>query len=160
MIRCSNSSPVDNRKQLFITNHNIRYIAVKSIMTINSSKKAYEYLRPLYNHNEEEFRVFYLRSDLKLIICKILFLGSKDKCEVRYSTIIKNYFLSQASAIIIAHNHPSQNCLPSENDILFTKHLKSLCDTLEIKLIDHLVYCQNDYFSFYDEKLLLISKLI
>jgi len=129
-------------------------------MIIDSSKKAFALLPPIQNTNQEQFSAMYLDLGLKLICSKVLFLGSKDSCEVRFSKIIQNYYLANANSIIIAHNHPSKNCLPSDNDVYFTKQLKTICETLEIKLIDHIVYTTDSYFSFYDENLLLVSKII
>lgn len=56
-----------------------------------------------------------------------------------------------ASAIIIAHNHPSGNLQPSNSDRLITKKLKNACDIMEITLIDHLIITTENYYSFADE---------
>jgi DNA repair protein RadC len=55
-----------------------------------------------------------------------------------------------ASGIIICHNHPSGNLQPSEQDIHVTKKLKSACDLLEIKILDHVILTDESHFSMAD----------
>ena len=56
-----------------------------------------------------------------------------------------------ASAIILAHNHPSGNLRPSQADINLTGKLKEAGNILEIPVLDHLIIGSNSYFSFKDE---------
>ncbi len=53
--------------------------------------------------------------------------------------------------IFIAHNHPSGNPQPSENDYLFTEKIKQAGELLGIELLDHLVVTSNSYYSFREE---------
>ena len=59
-----------------------------------------------------------------------------------------------AVAIIVAHNHPSGKLSASKADIQLTKKIKESGSTLDIKLLDHLIITQKDYFSFVDNGLL------
>lgn len=59
-----------------------------------------------------------------------------------------------ASAIIVAHNHPSGNINPSDNDIQLTKKIKSAGGFLDITLLDSMILTTDDYFSFADEGLI------
>lgn len=56
--------------------------------------------------------------------------------------------LSLASSVVIMHNHPSGNLTPSEQDINITKKIKKAGELIEIKLIDHVIFTKNDYYSF------------
>ena len=60
----------------------------------------------------------------------------------------------KASGIIVVHNHPSGNCEPSEQDIETTKIIKCSADILGIPLLDHIIFSENNYFSFVENKLL------
>ncbi len=60
----------------------------------------------------------------------------------------------KASSIILAHNHPSNNLKPSQNDIDLTKKLKSAGNMLDIEVLDHLIFGNDSYYSFADENLL------
>lgn len=59
-----------------------------------------------------------------------------------------------ASSIILAHNHPSNNLKPSQNDIDLTKKLKSAGSLLDIEVLDHLIIGNDTYYSFADENLI------
>jgi len=59
-----------------------------------------------------------------------------------------------ASAIILAHNHPSGNLKPSSQDIAITKKLITAGNAIEVKVLDHIIVSQNGYFSFADEGIL------
>ena len=54
----------------------------------------------------------------------------------------------RASAIIFAHNHPSGKLVPSKEDVKMTMQLKSGGETLGIRLLDHIIFNQKDYYSF------------
>ena len=59
-----------------------------------------------------------------------------------------------ATAIVIAHNHPSGNLKPSQEDRNITKQIGDAGKILSIQLLDHIIVAQNSYFSFADEGLL------
>jgi len=58
----------------------------------------------------------------------------------------------RASAIIIAHNHPSGEFKPSKEDIQVTGKLKSAGKTLGIKLLDHIIFNHKGYYSFLEKE--------
>ena len=65
--------------------------------------------------------------------------------------IIAKYAVdSMSSAVIICHNHPSGNKQPSDDDLNITKKIKDALLLLDIKLIDHIIITENDYYSFAD----------
>ncbi|NVO01914.1 MAG: DNA repair protein RadC [Bacteroidetes bacterium] len=68
--------------------------------------------------------------------------------------IFKFALENTASAIIVAHNHPSGKFQPSDEDIKLTKKLKEAGNLLDIKVLDHLIIGDNNYFSFADEGLI------
>ena len=70
------------------------------------------------------------------------------------SCILKRALHWSATAIIVAHNHPSGALVPSENDKRMTRKLSAAADTLDIKLLDHLIVARSGYFSFSDQGLL------
>ncbi len=59
--------------------------------------------------------------------------------------------LSNATSIIIAHNHPSGNLKPSDADITLTKKMKQSGEALDIKLLDHIIVTDEGYTSLSDE---------
>ena len=66
--------------------------------------------------------------------------------------VLMKYALSKnASGILIAHNHPSGNLCPSEEDRLLTKKISQAAQLLDIRLLDHIIVAGNKYTSFADE---------
>lgn len=69
--------------------------------------------------------------------------------------IVFRYALEfNATSIILAHNHPSGSLTPSQSDKLLTQKLKQAGLSLDIKLLDHLIITEKEYFSFADEAIL------
>jgi DNA repair protein RadC len=69
--------------------------------------------------------------------------------------IIFNHALNHlASSVILVHNHPSGNTKPSEADKRLTRQLFDAGKLLEIAVLDHVIFTDNNYFSFADENLL------
>jgi DNA repair protein RadC len=69
--------------------------------------------------------------------------------------ILKYAIESLATGVIICHNHPSGNHLPSETDKRITEKLKQACNTLDINLLDHIIITSTDaYYSFADNGLI------
>ena len=84
---------------------------------------------------------------------------SNTSCGTIKSTIISIVEILQlaintnASAIIVAHNHPSGKLIPSQKDIQLTNKIKEACELFDIKLLDHLIITSESYLSFADEGL-------
>lgn len=69
--------------------------------------------------------------------------------------VIKSAILSNASGIILLHNHPSRDCQPSEADIAVTKRLMDAGELLGISVLDHIVIGeQKNYYSFVENNML------
>lgn len=68
--------------------------------------------------------------------------------------ILQFALLSNATSIIIAHNHPSGNLKPSRQDEDLTEKIKMACSYFDIKVLDHLIVTSESYLSFSDEGLL------
>jgi len=59
-----------------------------------------------------------------------------------------------ATGIVMVHNHPSGNIVPSEQDKVITKKLKNACSILDLTLLDHLIITKERYYSFSDSGIL------
>lgn len=108
----------------------------------------------LMNSEREELRVLYLNKRNRLIIDERMQEGTVDHTPLYPREIIKRTIQLSATAIIIAHNHPSGDATPSDADIEMTQKLANTCKELNIMLMDHLIVSENDYFSFRKNKLL------
>lgn len=79
--------------------------------------------------------------------------GNINSAIVSPREIFKRAILNNSTNIIIAHNHPSQDPSPSECDLSITKNLIKCGEILGIALLDHLIVCENNYFSFQENSL-------
>jgi len=73
--------------------------------------------------------------------------GNTNMLAADAKNILSEVVKIQAPKIILAHNHPSGNLEPSENDIKFTKKIKQACEILGIQLLDHVIVADNGYTS-------------
>ncbi|MCU0397523.1 MAG: DNA repair protein RadC [Cyclobacteriaceae bacterium] len=122
---------------------------------INGSKDAYELVKgDLMDLPHEEFWVIMLNRANRLLKKHQISLGGVHGTVADPKIIFKTALESLASGIIVAHNHPSGNLTPSQQDIDLTKKLKEAGKLLEIQLLDHVIIASKNYFSFADEGLM------
>ncbi|NHF58258.1 DNA repair protein RadC [Flavobacteriaceae bacterium TP-CH-4] len=125
------------------------------IAKINSSKDAFELLQPsLGELQHEEFWIVYLNNANKVLLTSQLSKGGLTGTLVDVRIVMKQALELGAVALILAHNHPSGTLRPSKADKDVTQKLKAGAKALDIKILDHLIITQKDYFSFADGNLL------
>jgi DNA repair protein RadC len=105
----------------------------------------------------EVFLCLYLDSKLQLIECQELFRGSITQTAVYPREILKEALARNASALIVAHNHPSGNPLPSSADQELTKTLSKALQLVDIALLDHCIVSNSGFFSFAESGLMNIE---
>ncbi|MFA6924698.1 MAG: DNA repair protein RadC [Bacteroidales bacterium] len=122
---------------------------------ITGSADVFNYFQPqLSDLKHEELRVLLLNKANKIIKQENLSIGGIAGTIVDIKIIIKAALENLASGIILCHNHPSGNTKPSDEDISITKKLKEATKLVDISLLDHVVICENGYYSFADEGIL------
>lgn len=122
---------------------------------IKASRDAYEIVQSLTgDSNYEQFWVLLLNRANKLIRKECISEGGIAGTVADPKRIYKLALEHNASFIILAHNHPSGNLHPSDEDIRLTRKLKQAGEVLDIRIIDHIVAGENDYYSFADEGML------
>lgn len=134
-----------------------RYISenIKEKQPIISSQLAANYLmRYLSDKVQEEFWMLALNNSNIPIDCYQIGKGSYDKAIVEVRQLCKMAIISNATSVIIAHNHPSGTLQPSDDDIKITQKIKETLSLFNIRLWDHLIIYQNLYFSFTDNNLI------
>ncbi len=125
------------------------------ITKINSSRDAFELLHPtLGDLQHEEFWILYLNNANKVLLSSQLSKGGLTGTLVDVRVVMKQALELGAVALILAHNHPSGTLRPSRADKEVTQKLKAGAKALDIKILDHLIITQKDYFSFADGSLL------
>ena len=122
---------------------------------ITSSKSVFELMQPLVGELEhEEFWIIYLNNSNKVIHKNQLSKGGITGTLVDVRLVLKNALEVGATGLILVHNHPSGTLKPSESDKQLTNKLKLAAESLDIKVLDHLIITEKAYFSFTDETLL------
>ncbi len=120
--------------------------------TILSSKDTFQHFYPLLcDIPHEEFWVLLLNRSSKITNRIKISQGGVSETIVDLKMILKEAVLHLASSIILCHNHPSGNPLPSQNDDLITQRVKDSCRLVDITVLDHLIVCDGRYYSYADE---------
>ncbi|MDN3724324.1 DNA repair protein RadC [Aequorivita sp. SDUM287046] len=122
---------------------------------ITSSNSVFEFVQPIIGElPHEEFWILYLNNSNKIIKSAQLSKGGITGTVVDVRLAFKDALQLGAVGIILAHNHPSGTLKPSQADIQLTKKLKIAGESLDIKVLDHLIITEKAYFSFADENML------
>ena len=81
-------------------------------------------------------------------------MGTVDRANPSVREILLTALKYQSPVMILAHNHPSGNIEPSEGDKRLTKDLVKAALAMELRIFDHVIIGDNQYFSFADEGLI------
>ena len=122
---------------------------------IRESKDIYKVLQPyLSDLQTEEFWAVFLNQNNRIVGKARLSAGGINQSVVDVRILFKTALEHLSTAIAIAHNHPSGNLKPSQEDLRITKQIADAGKILNIQLLDHLIISQNAYLSFADENIL------
>ncbi len=128
---------------------------VLELKKITSSKSIFELMQPIIGElSHEEFWVLYLNNSNKVISKSQLSKGGITGTVVDVRLVFKSALEIGAIGVVLCHNHPSGGLTPSDADKQITKKLKFAGESLDIKVLDHLIVTENNYFSFSDSGIL------
>lgn len=140
---CSILTAVELGKRIKQKNNSLNNIC------ITNANVVFEYFNSVfYNKKQEYFYCIYLDNRKKVIDVKLLFIGTLNQSLVHPREVFKEAVLLSASSIICIHNHPSGNIVPSKDDINLTERLINSGMLMGIKVIDHIIIGNNEYYSF------------
>lgn len=132
---------------------------IKKLQRLSSSKEIYFYTRYLFiKKHQEHLYALYFNSKQELLETKLLFKGTVSESTVHPRELFKEAFNLSASYIICIHNHPSNDTTPSKADILFTESIIKTGVIHGIKVIDHLIVGEDNFYSFYEQKKIYIEE--
>lgn len=128
---------------------------VEEKLKISSSAQAYQVLKSKLNDlPHEEFWVIFMNRNNLVMKTECISRGGVSGTIVDIRLILKPAIECLASGIILAHNHPSGNLKPSQEDILLTKKVKEASKVMDIVLQDHIIIGDGAYLSMVDENLI------
>ncbi len=107
---------------------------------LRSSREVAEYLAHWTRGLDRElFKIILLDASLKIIDSVDLFSGTVDRGAVYPREVVRCAINANATAIVVAHNHPSGNAAPSNEDRVLTRRLYLACAVSDIRFLDHLI---------------------
>jgi len=121
---------------------------------INSSKDAVKETEHIRENKKENFVALYLDARNKLIHKETVSIGTLNANLVHPREVFEPAVRNLAAQIILAHNHPSGDPEPSEDDLEITKRLIESGKILGIEVVDHIIITKNNFFSFKEKKLI------
>lgn len=122
---------------------------------IRDAEDVYQHLKETAKFKKEQFRGLYLNARNKLIYDEVISIGTLTANLIHPREVFQPAIEFSAAAIILAHNHPSGDPEPSEDDLRMTKELIEASKIMDINILDHIIIGQDKYVSLRD----LIKKL-
>lgn len=110
--------------------------------------------RKFGGQQQEHFIAVYLDSSNRIIRSSVLFIGTLNASMVSPREVMAEALKNAAASMILAHNHPSGNPLPSDADLASTARICKAAKLLDINVLDHLIVTSIGHFSFAREGLL------
>ena len=134
-----------------IRSANVRYLArtMESLPLLNSPQLFADYARMrLGDRSNEVTLIFYLNSQNRLIRCDMPGAGSVDSVNIYPSEVARNALLCGAQSVVLCHNHPGGNCMPSSDDDSVTFGICKALAPLGIVLLDHVIVSRFGFYSY------------
>jgi DNA repair protein RadC len=114
-------------------------------ISIQNSRQAYELLKNMSKFKQEHVVALYLNSRFELIEKKTIRIGGVDNSQLLPRDVITYALDNNASYVVMAHNHPSGDCSPSQEDMLLTQRLSEAMNLMGITLLEHIVIARNGW---------------
>ena len=109
------------------------------------------HVRHFADRKQEHFLCATINGANEILNIRVVSIGLVDRTPVHPREVYADAVSDRASAVIVAHNHPSGGLEPSQSDVAITEQLKSAGAILGIDLLDHIIFNRINYFSFLEE---------
>ena len=106
------------------------------------------------DRKREVFKVIFLDKSNRIVDEEDLFEGTVDEAAIHPREVVKAALERHATALILVHNHPSGRIEPSPEDKEITRKLATACASVSVKVLDHIIIGDNQYFSFNERGLI------
>ena len=121
-------------------------------LRINSANSIYLYLHPkMQDLDVEQAWVLLMNQNYKLIKAERLSVGGISETSIDVRLVIKLAVINNATVMALCHNHPSGNASPSSDDDRLTQRVKKACEIMRIHLLDHVIVCDGEYYSYNEQ---------
>jgi DNA repair protein RadC len=121
---------------------------------IRGPEQVYEHCADIRKATREHFVAFYLNSRHQILRREVISIGSLNASIVHPREVFRPAIVLCAASLVLAHNHPSGDTTPSEEDLAITRRLREAGRLLGIELVDHVIVGESGYTSLRERKLL------
>ena len=106
------------------------------------------HIRHFADRKQEHFLCASINGANEILNIRVVSIGLIDRSPAHPREVFADALSDLASAVIVAHNHPSGGVEPSHSDINITTQLKAVGEVVGIELLDHIIFNRTEYFSF------------
>ena len=119
---------------------------------LSTATRIYNHMHPLMQDLDvEEFWVLYMNQDFRLIKRLRIAHGGISEVSVDVRIVMREAVLCNATIIAVCHNHPSGSIAPSRADNDLTTQMRRACETMRLKLMDHVIVTDGQYYSYHED---------
>ena len=138
----------------------VREKPLYSTEPIDSPEKAVKLLADaVRDYDREVVCIINFNSAMQPINLNICSMGAIDRAIVCPREVLKSSILSNASSVMLLHTHPSGNPQPSEQDVYITDRMQEVYKLMDIKMLDHIIIGDENYYSFTENRIMPDSQL-
>lgn len=128
---------------------------------VTDASAVFRMMRPyLTGLDHEEFWTIFLNRANYVIHKEMISLGGSSATVVDSKLVVRKALEKRASAMIMVHNHPSGNPRPGQCDLTETERMKKAANTFDIALLDHIIICDDCFFSFADDRVETVGRQV
>lgn len=128
---------------------------------VTDASAVFRLMRPyLTGLDHEEFWTIFLNRANYVIHKEMISLGGSSATVVDSKLVVRKALEKRASAMIMVHNHPSGNPRPGQCDLTETERMKKAANTFDIALLDHIIICDDCFFSFADDRVETVGRQV
>lgn len=121
------------------------------VPVIRTSRDIYDWFYPVMADKQvEECHVLLLNQAGKVLRSMLVSRGGLTSASVDVRLIVREAIVHRATAVVMCHNHPSGNLMPSRQDDGLTTAVRQACYTMDISLLDHVIFTDGGYYSYAD----------
>lgn len=125
---------------------------------VKSPQDIVPFVKSYAMNTKEHFLVITLNGGHNIIRIHVVSVGTINRTLIHPREVFVDAIRENAAAIILCHNHPSGNCVPSEDDLATTEMLINASKIVGIPILDHLIIDCNGYFSFLENDVLFLQE--
>ena len=147
---------LDSVRDEVILEEYVKRFTISAGESIGTVRKAADHFRSFFADasKREKFVVCFLNSQHQVLTTEVLFEGSINTSAVYPREVIEKVIEYGAGAVMLGHNHPSGETVPSSSDRAVTKKLQTALGAIDVEILDHIIIGGLEHFSFADHRLL------